>query len=78
MGTPAHIVDVGVAVADLLPRDTQPGRELVAEVGLVEDAGGLGVRVQHPRVERPPDLIVSGAGEVGDQDVGVQQRIVRP
>ncbi len=74
---PVDAVDVGVTVADLLPRDPQPGRELVAQLGLVEDPGGLGVGAQLPRIERPPHAIVGGAGEVGDQHVGVQQRIVR-
>ena len=78
MGTPAHIVDVGVTVADLLPSNTQPGRELVAQLGLVEDAGGLGMRVQLPRVQRPPHPVILRSGEIRDQDMGVQQRIIRP
>ena len=75
---PVDAPDVGMAVDDRLPGDAEPAGELLAEVGLVEDAGSLGVREQLPRVERAPDPVVAGAGEVGDQHVGVQQRIVRP
>jgi hypothetical protein len=75
---PVDPVDVRDAVDHRLPRDPEPAGQLVSQLRLVEDPGGLGVREQLPRVERAPDAVVDGAGEVGDQHVGVQQRIVRP
>jgi hypothetical protein len=67
--------DVGVAVDHRLPGDPEPAGELMAEVGLVEHPGGLGVQEDPPRLQRPPHAIVRRADEVRDEHVGVQQRI---
>ena len=58
--------------------DAEPARELVPKVGLVEVAGGEPVGAQDRlAVERPP-LPVVGAGEVRDDHVRVQVRVLRP
>ena len=44
-------------------------------MGLVEEAGSLGVGVEAAGVECPPRAVVGGLAEVGDQHVGVEQRV---
>ncbi len=47
----------------------------MAQLCLIEVAGGLGVGVQQPSVQRPPLPIVDSTGDVGHDDVGMQERI---
>ena len=56
------------------PVEPESGGDLVPERRLVQVAGGLGVRVQLPAVEGGPTA-VGPAGQVGDEDVGVQVRV---
>ena len=66
--------EVGDALGDGVPGDTEAAGQLVAELGLVEVAGGLGVPIQPGCVQRSPAAVV-GLDGVGDQHVRVQQRI---
>src|SRR3954452_11298063 len=52
-------------------------RELMAQRCLVEATGGLGLPVQLTPVESGVTAI-STAGDVGDEDVGVQLRVTGP
>ena len=56
------------------PVDTQRGGELVAELGLVEVADGLGPVVQRPRIERCPP-VVGPMNQVRDHHVSVEMRV---
>lgn len=64
-------LDLGDPPADLLPLDSDEAGQLVAKLGLIEVAGGLGVLVDR-RVVEPGPLAVRPLGRVGYQDVGVQ------
>ena len=65
------------AFLGLGPGEAEPVGELVSELSLVEVAGREPVRLQdRPAVERQP-LPVSGPGHVGDNNVGVQVRVLR-
>jgi hypothetical protein len=75
---PRDALEVGVAVGDRTEGDVEAAAEFGTELGLVEVAGGLGVQVQMPGIQRPPAAVIGRVGEVGDQHVGVQQRIIRP
>ena len=71
-------VELGHPLDRLRPLEPEPPRELVAELRLVEVAGGEPVGLQDRlAVERPP-LAVVGAGHVGDDHVRVQVRVLRP
>ena len=72
-----HALEVGHAPAHRAPLHAEPVRETVAELGLVEVAGGGLVAIQGPAVEGA-GAPVGAAAEVGHQDVGVQRRIERP
>ena len=76
-GTPT---DFGVAVHDRRELHAQPIREQVAQVRLVQVAGGPGVLVQPDAGDRPPprDRRAVDAGHVRGHDMGVQQRIAGP
>jgi hypothetical protein len=63
-------LDLGDAVADLLPADPEAAGQLGAQVGLEDVAGGLGVVVDRRVVEAGP-LAVRPLGRIGDQDVDV-------
>ena len=54
-----------------LPLDAEAAGQLVAQVGLVDVAGGLGVVVDRRVVEAGPAAVRS-LGRVGDEDVGVE------
>ena len=69
--------DIGDAVLDRFPFDAEPSGQLVTKVGFVEVAGGLGVQVQPPPIQRPPDVI-GALGHVGDEHVGVEVRVPGP
>lgn len=69
-----HARDVGPAVADRAPADAEARAQKVAEVGLVEVSAGKGVLVERATVERPPG-VERREREVGDHDVGVEQRV---
>jgi hypothetical protein len=68
---------VGDPVLDRPPFDAECAGELVAEVGLVEVAGGLRVLVQESSVEGSP-FAVDAFGHVRHQPVGVQMRVPGP
>ena len=70
--------DVGGAVDHRGPGDAEPAGELITQMGLVEVAGGLGLPIQLPAIQRAPAPVVRRAGGVGDQHMGVQQRIGGP
>ena len=74
-GTP---VEVGVAVGDRVAPDAEPAGELVAQVGLVEVPAVLACAYSRRESSVRQIAVVDGAGEVGDQHVGVQQRVARP
>ncbi len=87
LGTPSReVVDplarhpgqVSVAVDNRPPLDPQRAGQLVAKMGLVEEPGRLRMGEKRPGIEGAPHTVVDGLGEVGNQHVGVQQRIVRP
>jgi hypothetical protein len=63
--------ELGDPVANLLPLGTEASDQPVAEQGLVEVAGGLGVLVDRGVVEAGP-APVRALGRVGDQHVGVE------
>ena len=63
--------DLGDPLAGLLPLDAEAGAQLVAQVGLVDVAGGGRVLVDRRVVEAGP-AAVRPLGRVGDQDVGVE------
>jgi len=65
---------VGGAVDHGVPGDAEPAGELVAQLGLVQVAGGLGVPVQPRRVQRPPAAVI-GLHSVPDHDMSVQEGI---
>ncbi len=67
-------VDVGEAVLDVTPPDTEPGGQLVAELGGVDIAGGLRVVVEAGGVDGPP-LAIRCQHRVRYKDVGVEQRV---
>src|SRR5439155_11934424 len=73
-GDPSYIGD---AVADRSPLQAEVAGEGVAEMGLVEVTGGLGLDIQGAAVERRP-ASVWPEGEIGHQDVGVQVGIAGP
>ena len=62
-------LDVGDAVVDRLPLDAEPPGQLVAQVGLVDVAGGLRVLVDR-RVVEPRPAAVRPLGRVGDRGRG--------
>jgi hypothetical protein len=69
-----HAGDVRGSVLDGVPADVEAFGQLGAQDRLVEVTGGLGVPVEQLPVQRRPSTVV-GAGRVGDDDVGVEQRI---
>src|SRR4051794_39227468 len=69
-------LDLGDAVGDLLPADAEPAGQLIAEVGLIDVAGGLRVVIDR-RVVEPGPAAVRTAGRVGDEDVRVELGIAR-
>src|SRR5581483_7562606 len=67
-----HALDLGDAIVRLGPADPRQAlADRVAEVGLVEVAGGLGVDVEGAAVEARV-APVGPLGEVGGDDVGVE------
>src|SRR4051794_5091039 len=64
-------IDLSDASANWLPLDAEPLAHLMAQVGLVDVAGGLGVVVDR-RVVEPGPAAVRPLGRVGDQDMGVE------
>ena len=60
-----------------LPSNAERLAERVAELGLVQEPGRAGLRVQVPAVERPPHAVFA-AGRVRDHHVGVQLRVAGP
>ena len=72
-----HAGHVGDPVPNRTPLEPELARQLGAQPSLVEVAGGLGVRIQPPPVERRP-AAVGAEREVGDQDVRVQLRVAGP
>lgn len=68
--------DVGHPVADRLPVDPEPAGQLRPQHGLVEVGGGLRLPVHQPAIQRPPPA--ARVHEVGDQNMGVQQRVPGP
>jgi hypothetical protein len=64
--------EVGRAVPHGLPPEPEPAGYLVAECRLVQVAGGLGVEVERPGVERAPAAI-GALRAVRDNDVRVKQ-----
>ena len=64
-------LDLGDALADLLPAHAEALGQLVAQVGLVDVGGGGGVVVDRRVVEAGPAAVRS-LRRVGDQDVGVE------
>ena len=77
-GTQHGLVDafnVGDAVDDRSPRDAESTGEFVAEMRLVDVAGGERVRVEMPGVEGAPSAVVGAADHVGHNDVGVEVRV---
>src|SRR5690349_8616436 len=62
---------------DRTPCDTEPLSELGPEVCFVEVAGGLGLQVQVPGVQRPPPAI-HATRRVCNEDVGVEVRVTGP
>lgn len=69
-----HALDLRPAVVGHTPADAQRLAQGMAQVSLVEEAGRAGVVVEVPTVDGLP-LALGGAGQVGDDDVGVQQGI---
>jgi hypothetical protein len=67
-------LDLGDALPDRLPLDSERPGQLVAKVRLIDVAGGLGVFVDRGVVEAGP-FAVWALGRVGDQDMGVELRI---
>lgn len=63
--------DIREPVARLGPIDAEATGQLVAQVRLVDVAGGFGVVVER-RVVEPGPATVGSLGRVGDQDVGVE------
>ena len=70
-------LDLGDAVADRLPLHAEPLAQLMAEVCLIDVAGGLGV-VEDRRVVEAGPAPVRSLGRVGDQDVGVELGVAGP
>ena len=71
-------LEVGHSLHRLGPAEAEPPGDLVAQLRLVEVAGGEPVGLQDRlAVERPP-LPVRRTSHVGDDHVGVQVRILRP
>jgi len=70
----AEALDLGDPVADLLPAHPEPAGQLVAQVGLVDVAGGLRVFVERRVVEAGPAAVGSDR-RVGDQDMGVELEV---
>src|SRR5215218_8847585 len=66
--------DLGRALADRRPSDPEGPRQLGAQLGLVEKAGGARMRVDEAPVESGPAPVIA-PDEVRDQDVRVQLRI---
>ena len=64
-------LDLGDAVSDRLPLHAEPLAQLMAEVCLIDVAGGLGV-VEDRRVVEAGPAPVGALGRVGDQDMGVE------
>ena len=65
-------LQVGEPFVRRFPLDPESARELAAEVGLVEVAGGEPVGLEDRlAVERPPLAVAGAAGHVGDDHVGV-------
>lgn len=50
-------LDLGDALADLLPLDAEAAAQLVAKLGLVEVAGSLGMMVDRRVVEAGPAAV---------------------
>src|SRR4051794_15652785 len=65
--------DLGHAVADGFPFDAERVGEVLAQGGLVEEAGGALVGVEGAAVEG--GLAAVSAGGVGNDGVGVQLRV---
>ena len=61
-------------VPNLTPLQTECGGEVVAELGLVEVAGGLRQRVEVSGVERAP-MAFGAAGQVRDQHMGMEMGV---
>src|SRR4051812_1587207 len=67
-------VDVGDAVAPRPPLDAEAVGQLVAHLGLEQEAGSAQRGVDASAVERAPPT-VGTAGGVGDEDVPVELRV---
>jgi hypothetical protein len=63
--------DLGNPIADLFPLDAEATGKLMAQMGLVDVSGRLGVLVDAGVIEAGPAPVRS-SGRVGDQDVGVE------
>lgn len=69
---------VGVAVDHRPPLHPQPAGQLVPQLGLVEQPGGLCMPVQPTRIQGAPLAVVDRFHTIGHQHVGVQQWVVGP
>ena len=69
--------DLGGAFVDRAPGDAETGGELVAELGLVEVAGGAGLPEERTAMQRAPQAVVA-TGQVRDEHMGVELRIPGP
>lgn len=78
---PAHLGrdagDIGVALLDLLEERPDRPRQLVAQDGLVDKAGGAGLPVDRSSVERRPSTVRPFC-DIGDKHVGVERRVTKP
>ncbi len=71
-----HALDLGHALDRLGPAHAEAGRQLVAQVGLVEVAGGQAVGAQDRLAVEGSPRAVGRAGQVGDDHVGVEVRVL--
>ncbi len=73
--TPAGTPAISAApCVDFVERETSALAELMAQLCLVEVAGGLGVAVDRPAVEGPEATLMI-PGHVGHQHVAVEGRV---
>src|SRR5581483_11120511 len=72
-----HPDQIGQSLVRRVELHPEPGREFVAETGVVHVAGGAGPGVNGRTVERSPPPVNPFPG-IGDQMMGMQQRITRP
>ena len=66
--------DLGAAFVDWAPVDAEASGQLVTQHGLIHRPGGVLGAVDRLPVEGGPSL-VGAAGDVGDEDMGVQLRV---